>query len=133
MKISKEDLREEVIKLSDTVKHIKTLISDAEDLLLDENKDLKEFQKMMWEIQREMDKGEKTQFYMENDARINALEEKVKRCRRLYKIRNNPYFGSIVFNDEPFYIGLTAVKNDLLVVNLFCLLVREKLTLFGAT
>lgn len=113
MKISKEDLREEVIKLNNTVKHIKTLISDAEDLLLDENKDLKEFQKMMWEIQREMDKGEKTQFYMENDARINALEEKVKRCRRLYKIRNNPYFGSIVFNDEPFYIGLTAVKNDL--------------------
>ena len=46
MKISKEDLREEVIKLNNTVKHIKTLISDAEDLLLDENKDLKEFQKM---------------------------------------------------------------------------------------
>ena len=30
MKISKEDLREEVIKLNNTVKHIKTLISDED-------------------------------------------------------------------------------------------------------
>ena len=107
MEITREDLREEVVKLSNTVKLIKKQIDDAELNLLDENQDLKDFQKMMWEFYREMDRGERDQFFLENEAKVNQLENKVKVCRRLYKIRNNPYFGSIIFNNEPIYIGLT--------------------------
>ena len=113
MELTREDLREEVVKLSKTVKLIKKQIDDAELNLLDENQDLKDFQKMMWEIYREMDSGERNQFFLENETKVNQLENKVKVCRRLYKVRNNPYFGSITFNDEPIYIGLTAVKDGL--------------------
>lgn len=111
--VDKEDLRSEVVKLSNTVKIIKEEISEAEEGILTGNKDLKEFQKMMWGFYREMDRGEKKQFFIDNDMKIDHLDEKVRRCRRLYKVRNNPYFGSIIFNGEPIYIGLTSVKKDL--------------------
>ena len=113
MELTREDLRNEVVKLSDTVKHIKKEIEAAELNLVDENQDLKDFKKMMWEIYREMDSGERNQFFLENDAKVTQLENKVKVCRRLYKVRNNPYFGSIIFNDEPIYIGITSVKEGL--------------------
>ena len=73
MEINKEDLRNEVIKLSNTVKHIKKEIEEAELNLVDENQDLKEFKKMMWEIYRAMDYGERNQFFIDNDGTYDQL------------------------------------------------------------
>ena len=49
----------------------------------------------------------------ENDLKINVLEKNARQVNRLIKVRNNPYFGSIVFNDEDIYIGITSVKKDM--------------------
>lgn len=113
MEINKEDLRQEVIRLRDTELLIKKQLSDKEDKIKSGAANLKEFQKMSWEIMREMDIVEKSDFYNENDDRINALNKDTEYLRKLYRIQDNPYFGSIIFNDEPIYIGIASVRDDL--------------------
>lgn len=103
---------DEVKYLDETVKEIDKQIDDFGIKIVDEGNELKEFQKLRWEMEQEMDKGERYAFVADNDLKIALLNDKTKKVRRLHKIRNSPYFASIIFNDEPIYIGITAVKRD---------------------
>ncbi len=113
MELTKEDLKLEETTLATTVEEINRQIDEYGIKITDEGQDLKEFQRLRWEIEQEMDKGERSAFIADNDLKIALLNEKTKKVRRLYKVKNSPYFGSIIFNDEPIYIGITAVKKDL--------------------
>lgn len=112
MDLSESDLKQEEAYLSETVEEINKQIDEYGIKITDEGEDLKEFQRLRWEMEQEMDKGERFAFVADNDLKIALLNDKTKRVRRLHKIRNSPYFASIIFNDEPIYIGITAVKKD---------------------
>ena len=109
----KIDIKEETKYLDDVINLIDNKIDEYDGVVKTGAKDLKEFQRMAWETFREMDSGERLSFYKENDEAINKLTEKQKEVNKLVKIKDNPYFGKIVFNDEPIYIGLSSVKKDL--------------------
>ena len=113
MAISKEELVIEEKKLSDTLAVINDQIDHASKKLFEGSDDYKSFQKVSWESYREMDSGERLNFFNENEERITKLTEEEKYLKKLYKVKNSPYFGSIIFNDELIYIGLTSVKKDL--------------------
>jgi len=113
MSLTKKDQEAEEKKLSETISEINKQIDDYGLSISKDDSSLKEFQKLRWEIEQEMDKGERMSFVSDNDLKISLLNEKTKRLRRLYKIKDNPYFGSIIFNNEPIYIGITALKKDM--------------------
>ena len=113
MSISEKDMRLEEIKLEEVKKIIDEELQSAGGDLFQEEKDLKEFQKLMWESQQEMDEEELAQFLYENEGKVDRLETKLKKLRKLVKVKDKPYFASIVFNDEPIYIGITSVKKGL--------------------
>ena len=60
MSISEKDMRLEEIKLEEVKKIIDEELQSAGGDLFQEEKDLKEFQKLMWESQQEMDEEELT-------------------------------------------------------------------------
>ena len=113
MNLSKEDYLLEKQKLDDTVKEVNRQLDEIGVKVTDESESLKEFQRLRWEIDQELDKGERYSFVQENDLRINILNEQTLKARRLYKVKDNPYFGSIIFNDENLYIGITSIKRDM--------------------
>ncbi len=113
MALSKEELKIEESKLSETLSVINDQIEHASKKLFEGNDDYKTFQKVSWETYREMDSGERMNFFAENEERIGKLTEEEKYVKKLYKVKDSPYFGSIIFNDELIYIGLTSVKKDL--------------------
>ncbi len=113
MNLSKEDLLLEKQKLAETVKEVNRQLDEIGVKVTDESESLKEFQRLRWEIDQEMDKGERYSFVQENDLKINILNEETLKARRLYKVKDNPYFGSIIFNNENLYIGITSIKRDM--------------------
>ena len=113
MSISDKDMILEEKKLDDVKKIIDEELESAGGNLFQEEKDLKEFQKLMWESQQEMDEEELAQFLYENEGKVDRLDTKLKKLRKLVKVKDKPYFASIVFNDEPIYIGITSVKKGL--------------------
>ena len=103
MAISKEELVIEEKKLSDTLSVINDQIEHASKKLFEGSDDYKSFQKVSWETYREMDSGERMNFFAENEARIGKLTEEEKYLKKLYKVKDSPYFGSLIFNDELIY------------------------------
>ena len=113
MELTEKDLLEEKNYLKETVAEINKQIDEIGLKLESDDEKLKEFQKLRWEMEQEMDRGERYAFISDNDTKLALLDDQAKRVRRLYKIKDNPYFGSIIFNNEPIYIGITALKKDM--------------------
>jgi DNA helicase-2/ATP-dependent DNA helicase PcrA len=112
MELTKEDMNYEETRLKTTIDEINHQIDVSGIKITDDSNSLKEFQRLRWEMEQEMDKGERYAFVADNDLKISMLNEQTKKIRRLYKIKDNPYFASIVFNDEPIYIGITSLKKE---------------------
>lgn len=113
MKLTDAEFNKEKVRLKYVVNEIDNQLGDAGKELFTEEKDLKEFQKMMWENSQEFDSGEMNTFIYDNEVKINTLERKAGHYRVLDKVRNNPYFGMIRFNNEDIYIGIKSIKKDL--------------------
>ena len=113
MAISAKDMQLEEKKLVDTKAIIDEELESAGGDLFQEEKELKEFQKLMWESKQEMDEQELALFLYNNESQVGKLDDKLKHLRKLVRVKDKPYFGSIVFNDEPYYIGITSVKKGL--------------------
>ena len=102
---------EEVIKLLDD-----KLASMGEDIFEDEDKFL-EFRKYTWENMRAMDAQELNQATVESEFEANKIFMKQNYFKKLFRIKDNPYFASVVFEDEDkerysVYLGLTYLKDD---------------------
>ena len=102
---------EEVIKLLDD-----KLASMGEDIFEDEDKFL-EFRKYTWDNMRAMDAQELNQATVESEFEANKIFMKQSYFKKLFRIKDNPYFASVVFEDEDkerysVYLGLTYLKDD---------------------
>ena len=101
----------EVLKLLDD-----KLAQMGEDIFEDEDK-FREFRKYTWDNMRAMDAQELNQATVESEFEANKIFMKQNYFKKLYKIKDNPYFASVVFEDEDkerysVYLGLTYLKDD---------------------
>lgn len=102
---------EEVLKLLDD-----KLAQMGEDIFEDENKFM-EFRKYTWDNMRAMDAQELNQANADSEFEANKILMKQDYFKRLYRIKDNPYFASVVFEDEEkerysVYLGLTYLKDE---------------------
>ena len=102
---------EEVLKLLDD-----KLAQMGDDIFEDENK-YREFRKYTWENLRAMDPQELNQANAESEFEANKILMKQDYFKKLFRIKDNPYFASVVFEDEDkerysVYLGLTYLKDE---------------------
>ena len=94
-----------------------TLSNLGEDVYEDEE-NLLEFKKMMWENSSSFDDAEMRQVMAATSLEAEKVLQKQRYFKKLCQIKNKPYFASIVFKDEEtkkiynIYISLTYLKDD---------------------
>ena len=86
------------------------------DINLEEEK-IKEFKKFAWDNKSSMDSGDLAAIQSESNLEANMMLMQKDYFKKLLRVKNNPYFASIVFDDEKgehhvIYIGLTYLKDD---------------------
>ena len=69
MKLTDAEFNKEKVRLKYVVNEIDNQLGDAGKELFTEEKDLKEFQKMMWESSQEFDSGEMNTFIYDNEVK----------------------------------------------------------------
>lgn len=86
------------------------------DIKLEEEK-IKEFKKFAWDNKSSMDSGDLAAVQSESNLEANMMLMQKDYFKKLLKVKDNPYFASIIFDDEDgehhvIYIGLTYLKDD---------------------
>lgn len=86
------------------------------DIKLEEDK-IKEFKKFAWDNKSSMDSGDLAAVQSESNLEANMMLMQKDYFRKLLRVKDNPYFASIIFDDEDgehhvIYIGLTYLKDD---------------------
>lgn len=94
----------------------KTLEDLGEDVYQDEE-NLVEFKKMMWENANSFDEGEMQQVMAATSLEAEKALQKQRYFKKLCSIKNKPYFASIVFKDDEdnifnIYMSLTYLKDE---------------------
>ena len=116
LELSKKEVMLEEKRLDDTVNLIRSKISVLGQELYDRDDKVLEFKKFMWDNRSDMDPGELKTMMSDNDLEIRFMMNKGEYLQKLFKIQNNPYFGSIVFDDgkqvDEVYIGITHVTDN---------------------
>ena len=116
MELSKEEIMLEEKRLEDTVDIIRSKISELGQELYDRDDKVLEFKKFMWDNRSDMDPTELKTMMSSNDLEISMMMNKGEYLQKLFKIQNNPYFGSIIFDDgkniDEVYIGITHVTDN---------------------
>lgn len=82
-----------------------------------EEENLVEFKKMMWENSNSFDDGEFQQVMAATSQEAEKALVKQQYFKKLWQIKNKPYFASIVFKDDQnkiwnIYISLTYLKDE---------------------
>ena len=104
------------------LKKVQTLLGDTlsnlgEDVYEDEE-NLLEFKKMMWENSTSFDEAEMQQVMAATSLEAEKVLQKQRYFKKLCQIKNKPYFASIVFKDDEtgkifnIYISLTYLKDE---------------------
>ena len=118
MAISENEFKKERLIL----KKVNKLLNDTIDSLgvkvSQDELNLVEFKKVMWEDANTFDEGEIGQVKLATSDEENKLLQKKNYYKRLMQIKDNPYFASIVFKDEDgdiynIYISLTYLKDNM--------------------
>ncbi len=118
MAITERDFKLEQRRLKEVLKLLDDKLAQmGEDIFEDEDK-YKEFRKYTWDNMRAMDAQELNQANAESEFEANKILMKQDYFKKLYRIKDNPYFASIVFEDDEtkekysIYLGLTYLKDD---------------------
>ncbi len=117
MAITGRDFKLEERRLEEVLKLLDDKLSEmGEDIFEDEDK-YKEFRRYTWDNMRAMDAQELNQAKADSEFEANKIIMKQDYFKKLYRIKDNPYFASIVFEDEnkekySVYLGLTYLKDD---------------------
>ncbi len=117
MAITGRDFKLEERRLVEVLKLLDDKLSQmSEDIFENEDK-YKEFRKYTWDNMRAMDAQELNQANAESEFEANKIMMKQDYFKKLYRIKDNPYFASIVFEDEDkekfsVYLGLTYLKDE---------------------
>ncbi len=116
MNLPKEELLHEERYLSDTLKVVRGKISELGQQLYEREEKVQEFKEFMWDARHDMDPTEMRTMMSSNDLEIAMMMNKGQYLQKLYRIQNNPYFGSITFDDnessKKIYIGITHVEDE---------------------
>ena len=117
MKISTEEISLEKERLKHTTEVIAGKLSNLGQELYTREEKQQEFQKFVWDNKASLDPQELRSLMSGNDVEIYMMLEKGKYFQKLFKIQNNPYFGSIIFKEEDgnlnnIYIGITHLEDD---------------------
>jgi len=116
LELSEKEIMEEEKRLEDTINLIRSKISVLGQELYDRDDKVLEFKKFMWDNRSDMDPSELKTMMSDNDLEIRMMMNKGEYLQKLFKIQNNPYFGSIIFKSgegvDEVYIGITHVTDD---------------------
>ena len=117
MAITGRDLQLEKRRLDEVLKLLDDKIAQmGKDIFNDEDK-FKEFRRYTWDNMRAMDGQELNHARADSEFEANKILMKQDYFKKLYRIKDNPYFASVVFEDEEkqrysVYLGLTYLKDD---------------------
>ena len=117
MAITGRDFELEEKRLNEVLKLLDDKLAQmGEDIFEDEDKFM-EFRRYTWDNMRAMDAQELNQATVESEFEANKIFMKQNYFKKLFRIKDNPYFASVVFEDEDqerysVYLGLTYLKDD---------------------
>ncbi len=119
MEINSKERNEEEKYLQRTLQIIEKNISELGQQLYDKEEKIHEFKAFIWNSKQDMDAWEMKTMLSANDLEIQLAEMHASYFKKLFRIQENPYFGSILFQEEgeekteKIYIGITHVDEDL--------------------
>ena len=117
MAISEVEFAKEKKILKKVQKLLGDTLSNLGDAVYEDEENLLEFKKMMWENSTSFDEGEMQQVMTQTSLEAEKVLQKQRYFKKLCQIKNKPYFASIVFKDDTgkifnIYISLTYLKDD---------------------
>lgn len=117
MPITKEEFQKEEKILKKVTKLLTNTLETLGEGVIQDESNLKEFKKMMWEDASSFDDAERVQVMYATAQEAEKAYQKEKYFKRLCMIKNKPYFASIVFKDDEgeifnIYMALTYLKDD---------------------
>jgi len=103
--------------LDHAIEVIRKKISSLGQDLFDQDSKIMEFKRFMWDNKGSMDASELKSMRSDSDLEVYLMQQKGKYFQKLYRIQNNPYFGSILFQEdgekeELIYIGITHLEEE---------------------
>ena len=116
MNLSEKEVQQEKEYLNYSLEIIKSKISELGQVLYDREEKVMEFKKFIWDTRHDMDPTEMKTLINASDLEVTLMGYKGNYLQKLYRVQNNPYFGSITFKDETdenrIYIGITHVEDE---------------------
>ena len=116
MNLSEKEITHEKNYLNYSLKIIRDKISELGQILYDREEKVMEFKKFIWDSRADMDPTEMKTMINASDLEITLMSYKSDYLQKLYRIQNNPYFGSITFKnnegENKIYIGITHVEDE---------------------
>ena len=117
MAISEVEFQKEKKILKKVQKLLGDTLSSLGDDVYEDEENLLEFKKMMWENSTSFDEAEMQQVMAATSHEAERALQKQKYFKKLCQIKNKPYFASIIFKDDKgkiynIYISLTYLKDD---------------------
>lgn len=117
MKISDEEMEKEKDRLKKTISVINKQISSLGQELYNKQERIDEFKKFIWDNKSSLDPQELKSMMSDSDLEVFLMTNKGEYFQKLYKIQQNPYFGSIIFKEENaktynVYIGITHLIDE---------------------
>ena len=116
MAIEEKELHKEKLILKKVSKLLNNTLENLKEEVKISEEDLIEFKKLAWDGSSSFDSGDIAQAKNMTNEEENRLLTKQKYLKRLLKIKDKPYFASIVFEDEEkeifnIYLSLTYLKD----------------------
>ena len=116
MNLTEHEITQEKNYLNYSLKIVRDKISELGQILYDREEKVMEFKKFIWDTRHDMDPTEMKTMINASDLEITMMSYKSDYLQKLYRIQNNPYFGSITFKDSTgenkIYIGITHVEDE---------------------
>ena len=117
MNLEKSELLQEEKYLKRVLDVIDDKVSGLGQELYEQDEKVQEFKKFIWDNKSSLDPTELKALMSDSDLEVYLMQQKGKYFQKLFKIQNNPYFGSIKFkeennNEENIYIGVTHLEDE---------------------
>ena len=100
MSITQEELEKEKKILKKVSKLLDNTLEELGTDVKQDEENLTEFKKMMWENANDFDDAESSQVMYATALEADKAYQKRKYYTKLKRIENKPYFASIVFKDD---------------------------------
>lgn len=115
--MNEQERKIEEQNLQTTCKYLNQKIEEMETSIFEDAEKIKEFRRYAWENKGGMDKQELNAVRTDNEQEAILLLRERDYFKKLLKIKDSPYFASIVVDNEQnkkqkIYIGMTYLKDE---------------------